>query len=249
MFYEVRLPVFQGPLDLLLRLIEAGQLDITTVSLAQVADQYLEHVLAMEDADPEVVVDFLVVAAKLLLIKSQVLLPRTLAAPEGAREAGEELVQRLAEYRRFKAAAEGLRVLEEMGQRSHRRLAPWPAPAPPAPVGAGCAPDLVDAWRRLLTRQAAQAPPVAVPQAAYSLAEKMAAIDRVLSAQAATTFRQLARGARWPAEVVALFLALLELWRRGRIAVEQPSLFGDILLSRPPPGPQQPEPQGGPQSV
>src|SRR5919109_5153241 len=95
--YTVRLPVFEGPLDLLLRLIEREELDITAISLAQVADQYLAHVRAMETSDPAALSAFLVIAAKLLLIKSRALLPRP-AVPHNADETldeGAELARQL----------------------------------------------------------------------------------------------------------------------------------------------------------
>ena len=82
--YTFQLPAFEGPLDLLLRLIEREELDITEIALAQVADQYLAHVRAMEQPDPDSLSSFLVLAARLLLIKSRVLLPRALLAKSGA---------------------------------------------------------------------------------------------------------------------------------------------------------------------
>src|SRR5215470_4597333 len=103
--YTVQLPSFEGPLDLLLRLIEREELDITTIALAQVADEYLAQVRAVEARDPAALSAFLVMAAKLLLIKSRALLPRANAAPAAADEPadeGEELARQLREYQRYK---------------------------------------------------------------------------------------------------------------------------------------------------
>jgi segregation and condensation protein A len=123
--YQVTLPVFEGPLDLLLHLIERQELDITQVSLAQVTNQYLDHLSRLSERDADSLADFLVVAAKLLLIKSRVLLPQPPAAPmaEGEEaDVGEDLVRQLIEYKRFKEVARWLQDLDEQGECSFIRL-------------------------------------------------------------------------------------------------------------------------------
>ena len=110
--YQVALPVFEGPLDLLLHLIERQELDITAISLAQVTNQYLEYLAGASERDPDNLADFLVVAAKLLLIKSRVLLPQPPAPPAAEEEdLGDDLVRQLVEYKRFKEAARWPRSL------------------------------------------------------------------------------------------------------------------------------------------
>jgi len=108
--YAVTLPEFTGPLDLLLRLIERAELDITTIALASVADQYLAHVRTLEEVEPRELAEFVSMAARLILIKSRALLPRspTTPAEAGDEDAG-QLVAQLELYRRFKQAAEVLR--------------------------------------------------------------------------------------------------------------------------------------------
>src|SRR5207253_591886 len=131
--YTIQLPVFEGPLDLLLRLIEREELDITSIALAQVADEYLAQVRAMEAPEPEALSAFLVIAAKLLLIKSRALLPRP-APARGSDEApdeGVELARQLREYQRYKQAAVLLRAWEDQGRRSYARVGAPPAPLPP----------------------------------------------------------------------------------------------------------------------
>src|SRR5512136_316516 len=114
--YQVALPVFEGPLDLLLHLIEREELDITQVSLAQVTQQFLDYVTQASIQDPDRLVDFLVVAAKLLLIKSRALLPRPPTAALRAEEDIEhDLVQQLLEYRKFREAAGWLGSLQALG--------------------------------------------------------------------------------------------------------------------------------------
>ncbi len=139
--YTVQLPEFEGPLDLLLRLIEREELDITTIALAQVADTYLAQVRALDVPDPAALSAFLVIAAKLLLIKSRALLPRP-AAAKGADESideGVELARQLREYQRFKQAAALLRSWEEQGHHSYARAVAPPAPLlPQQPRAARC---------------------------------------------------------------------------------------------------------------
>ena len=106
---------FDGPLDLLLDLINRRTLDITTISLAAVAEQYLSEVSTLGESDLERLAGYLVIASRLLLIKSQALLPRaTVEAPE--EDVGADLVRQLEEYRRYKDVAGRLRVVEEKRQ-------------------------------------------------------------------------------------------------------------------------------------
>src|SRR5215510_948917 len=115
--YQVELPGFQGPLDLLLNLIEQEELDITKISLARVTDQYLARLELLKETDPDDLTDFLVIAARLILIKSEMLLPKPppilLAAEE--EDVGDELARQLRLYKQFKALALHLRELEEIG--------------------------------------------------------------------------------------------------------------------------------------
>src|SRR5437868_13214025 len=138
--YAVRLPDFEGPLDVLLRLIERQELEISKVSLALVADQFLEYVAALPAPEPRVLASFMVIAARLLLIKSEALLPRPPPPAPGEAEdeedVGAELVRRLQEYKAIQEVARGLRERDSAGQRSYVRPAN-PAsrrrPGPPTP--------------------------------------------------------------------------------------------------------------------
>jgi condensin subunit ScpA len=125
--YTITLPVFEGPLDLLLRLIEREELDITRVALAHVAEQYLAHVRAMETPDPASLSAFLVMAARLLLLKSRALLPQPPATGDPEPDDDDDaLVRQLQDYQRFQRLAALLRRYE--GRRMYLRLAPPPAP-------------------------------------------------------------------------------------------------------------------------
>src|SRR6195256_2982366 len=147
---ELHLETFDGPLELLLLLIEQRRLPITQVSLAQVADQYLAQVHAQPALDTDLLADFLVIGGKLLLLKSRALLLTEEPDPE-VEEVASDLADRLATYRVFRAAAEVLRELEQRGERmSPPRREPLVStqPAPLAPLG----PDaLLAVWRRFET--------------------------------------------------------------------------------------------------
>src|SRR5690349_17425599 len=146
---ELHLESFDGPLELLLLLIEQRRLPITQVSLAQVADQYLAHVHAQPSLDAELLADFLVIGGKLLLLKSRALLLTEAPDPE-VEEVASDLADRLATYRVFRAAAEVLREFELRGERlypTQREPLIATGPAPLAPLQ----PDaLLAVWRRFL---------------------------------------------------------------------------------------------------
>src|SRR6266511_6280116 len=184
--YTFQLPSFEGPLDLLLRLIEREELDITEIALAQVADQYLAHVRAMEAPDPGALSSFLVMAARLLLIKSRALLPRPPAqrGPDDPPDEAAELARQLREYQRYKQAAALLRAWEEGGRRSYMRVAPPVVPAQPRDSKLDVTlSDMLAAVPRRPQLPATMAPPelpppapnvVTVPEMAERIRERLA---------------------------------------------------------------------------
>ena len=131
--FQLQLPVFEGPLDLLLYLIERQELDITAVSLVQVTDQYLSYLRSGEQIDATALAEFIATGARLLLLKSRALLPKPPVEEEPEEDLGEELVRRLREYRRFKEVAGALRDIEESGRHAYPRQAP--PPSVPLPTG------------------------------------------------------------------------------------------------------------------
>jgi segregation and condensation protein A len=224
---ELHLETFDGPLELLLLLIEQRRLPITQVSLAQVADQYLSHVRAQPALDAELLAEFLVIGGKLLLLKSRALLLSEEPDPE-VEEVASDLAERLATYRVFRAAAEVLRELEQRGERMYpttREPLISTAPAQLAPLGPN---DLLAAWRRFAGEpRPAQ---LELPEVARaSVDERRVRILDALRAESRVSFRAMA--GETVDQVVATFLAVLELFRRGQIVVEQPLPFGDLLLS------------------
>jgi segregation and condensation protein A len=238
--YAVRLPDFEGPLEILLRLIEKRELEISKVALAQVADQFLEYVNQLREPEPRLLASFLVVAAKLLYIKSQALLPQPAVAPppaEDEEDVGAELVRRLEEYRAVQAAAQHLREREGAGLRSYAHPAPLTrlvfTPATPALglEGVTLAHLVRLVHRRMQLALPLEAPPQLIPHE-ITLEEKVAEIqDRLGAAPGGTVSAYaLLETATSRLEVVVTFMALLELLRRHTITALQDTAFGDILI-------------------
>jgi segregation and condensation protein A len=223
---ELHLETFDGPLELLLMLIEQRRLPITSVSLAQVADQYLAQVHAQPSIDPELLADFLVIGGKLLLLKSKALL-LTEEPDAEAEEVASDLAERLATYRVFRAAAEMLRELEQRGERMYPTLREPSLSTAPAPL-ASVKPDALLA---ILRRFAAEPRPEQIELPGISRASVDDCRARILDAlRASETVSFRAMAGRTVDEVIAAFLAILELFRRGLIHIEQPAPFGDLVL-------------------
>ena len=232
--YQVTLPLFEGPLDLLLHLIERQELDITAISLAQVTNQYLEYLACVSERNPDNLADFLVVAAKLLLIKSRVLLPQPPAmAAHDEEDVGDDLLRQLVEYKRFKEAARWLERQDEQGLRAYVRLAAEPALERSADLGEVSLEDLLAAVRQVLAIKP-PAPPLdrAVGPITITISEQMDYIEGRLTAGAVLRFQDLFDGAGHRLEVIVTLLALLEMIKQLRVKVRQERMFGEILVER-----------------
>jgi segregation and condensation protein A len=233
--YSVDLPDFQGPLDLLLNLIEQEELDITKISLAYVTDQYLVYLNILREIDPDELTDFLVVAAKLILIKSEALLPRPPASmiEEEEEDIGDELARQLLAYKQFKKIASQLQQIEAEGQRNFVRLAPPLKIEPKLIPGEVSLADLLQAARNAL---AIKPPDPAVDEVIspqlVTIGQQMAHIRQELAANRSISFQKLLAQNRSRIEVIVTLLALLELIKRHVIRVEQPHLFGDIIIHK-----------------
>jgi segregation and condensation protein A len=237
--YTIQLAVFEGPLDLLLKLIEREELDITAIALAQVADQYLAYVRALQTPDPAALSAFLVIAAKLLLIKSRALLPRPSPPrdPDAPLDEGAELAQQLREYQRYKQAATLLRSWADQGRRAYVRAAP-----PPLPVAA--ADEKLDVTlnqmiaavqRRMQLLLPLDAPTVPLPAPKIvTVPEAIARVQGRLRVQAWFGFEDLLSLTVQRVEVVVTLWAVLELLKRRAIVVDQAELFGSIMIGRGP---------------
>jgi len=232
----VEIPAFQGPLDLLLQLIQQEKVDIWDIPIARIADQFLAVVQRMESLDMEVTSEFLLLAAQLLYLKSRMLLPRPSKPDEGHAEGDprQELVARLEAYRAFKEAAAELSAREAVsGQRYFRDvdiealLAGFPAQDPLAGVTFA---DIWEAFWRVLNRVEEGAEVEHVQPEEIPL-EVMARsiLRRLLMHTQGLKFRQVLRqGTRL--ETVVAFLAILELLKEGKIRAEQSNQHGDIYI-------------------
>ncbi len=236
MALSIRLPLFEGPLDLLLHLIREAKLDITDIPIAQVTSQYLEMLALLEALDLDVAGEFLVMAATLMEIKSRMLLPRPPAPPpdEEGEDPRAELVQRLLEYEQYKQAAEQFRALEASSRlRFTREMAPEEAEA--VLLEELRPDDLLRALRHMLAGFAEAGPPVAsLQRERINMRLRMRELwGRLQDCDEPLTFRGLFDGDPRPTrlEVIVTFLAVLELLRLGRVRAMQAGPLADLLLS------------------
>ena len=230
--YQIQLPVFEGPLDLLLRLVERDELDITTVALAQVTDQYLAYMAELERRQVKELADFLVVAAKLLLIKSLALLPHPSRLTPEAEDVGDELVRQLQAYKRFKEIAALLHERERQGLRGYVRIAPLPRLEPQLDLGEVTISDLLAVVQEAL--DAVPAPPVGevVTPVTVTIAQQIVRIGDQLARRRQVRFREVLSEATTRIEIVVTLMALLELIKQDRVRVRQEQLFGEIVIER-----------------
>jgi segregation and condensation protein A len=228
--YEVALEQFSGPLQLLLDLIEQEKLPITEVSLAKVTEGYLKH-LNEHVVPPEELADFLVVATKLLLIKSRAILPQLQVEEE---EDASQLADQLRMYKRFVEAAEKIESLYAAGRVMFgREKAVLPKERQFAPPQSVTTTVLRETFRSVLKRLE---PFFALRQASLervvSVQERMKQLQDAFVAKSKMMFRDVVGGAKSKVEVVVSFLALLELMKQRVVKAVQGSAFQDIILTR-----------------
>jgi segregation and condensation protein A len=229
--YAVKLEQFEGPLDLLLDLIEKDKLDVSRIALATVTDGYLHYVEAHQNIPPAELADFLVVAAKLLLIKSQLLLPFLTIGEE--EDAADDLEGQLRIYKEYVEAA---RVIEAM--LAARRFMYARDRLPNVEVGFAppkrFTPDhLVGFMTKVIARlEPVVKTPKATVERLVSIHEKIRHIRTMLGGGGRLSFREVLTGSTSRADVVVSFLALLELVKQQSVTVSQEGQFDDILIER-----------------
>ena len=230
--YTVTTPVYAGPLDLLLQLIEHAELDITSVALAQVTDQYLAYIHQMQVPADEISA-FLVMAAKLLQIKSEALLPRPPVREPGEEDLGEELARQLQIYKRFKELANWLDGRVEQHQRTYLRVAPPLKIEGRLDLSDITLADLLAAAESIFSEEAdKQALGTVISAPRITIREKISLIAERLGQNPNTSFSSLLGQKPTRLEVVVTFLALLELVKRYRVAARQAGLFTDIQIEK-----------------
>jgi segregation and condensation protein A len=228
--FQLSLPGFEGPIELLLRLSEHDKLDITTVSLVQVTNQYLAHFRSQSVTDVPGLADFVAMAARLLLLKSRSLLPR--GAPievDDEPEPFDDLGAALREYVLYRVVA------DEFSQRTRSALHLFPRAVPqpempPARLKRIGLDDLIAAMEGILSRLDDKPAVVELAGVVVSVADKIQTILTDVAKAGIASFFALAARCTTRTEVLVTFLAILHLVRDGALTAEQPEAFGEILL-------------------
>jgi segregation and condensation protein A len=233
----VRTDVFEGPLDLLLHLIEKEDLDITAVSLVAVTDQYLAMLRRAENIDLRALADFVATGARLLYLKSRALLPRTpdqvAADAIEAEEIAQDLTEQLQEYRAFKNAASYLRDLDAAGHRSFSRVAALPPEWMPTGLERVTMKKLLSTLAKALERLPPAPEPERLQRVVINVAERREAVLANLRRGAVRTFGQLIAACRSRLEAIVTFLAVLDLLKSEDVVAVQSETFGEIDLRLP----------------
>lgn len=228
--YQLHLPSFEGPLDVLLQMIERERMEISEVSLVAITGGFIEYIAALSAPEPVLLARFLGVASRLLLLKSRALLPRK--GVEAIDEEPDDLVAQLREYQCVKQIAMEFREREQAGMRSHAR----PLSPSSGPVNVVIVVPPVSHLRRALLRAAARMksePEVAQMRLQVTIGEMIGRLRREISMLRSVRFREfLGRSSR--EETVAAFVALLALWRQGEVQVQQERHFDEIWIEREP---------------
>ena len=230
--YNIHTEVYEGPLDLLLDLIIKAELDITRLSLAKVTDQYLSYLASMSQTTAVDVSGFLVVAAKLIQIKSEALLPRPPERLEDEEDPAESLARQLRIYKSIKQVAQWLQNLEKQGLHTYIRLAPPPKIEDKVDLSGVEINDLIEMLKELYHFQEDAAPittVVTIPR--VTIKNKIQNLIQHLRIQKKLSYRQMLPGEYDRIDAIVLFLAVLELIKQQYVHAEQKGLFYDIQIT------------------
>lgn len=229
--YQVNTEVYSGPLDLLLDLIQRVELDITRLSLAKVTDQYIEYIERMQSVNASDISEFLVIAAKLIQIKSEALLPRPVLHEEGEEDLGEALARQLILYRQIKNAAVWLKDREEKRIHTYLHVAKPYAANINVDMSDISVDDLINSLNILYASDAdikALGTVITIPRITFR--RKIQSIMHDLSIQKNVSFQSLVGNDRSRLNLLIVFLAILELVKQNYIITQQNSIFGDFTI-------------------
>jgi segregation and condensation protein A len=230
MVYHAKLDKFEGPLDLLLQLIEEQKLEITEVSLAKVADQYLDYLSQKEKITLENLADFLTVASKLILIKSKALLPTLEFSDEEEKEIL-DLEQQLAQFKKFKEISKAIGKLAESNRIGFSRdkfVSVKSFFFPPENINVF---DLKKYFVKVLSEiPVMEKLEEEMVREVITLEEKIGHLQAHLKERVETSFHELVSGAEDKVDVIVSFLAMLEMVKQRLVHVEQGDLFSEIKL-------------------
>lgn len=240
----VKLQVFEGPLDLLLHLIDKNKIDIYDIPIVEITNQYMEYIRAMEKEDLNVMSEFLLMAATLLDIKCRMLLPKEINEEGQEEDPRQELVEQLLQYKMYKYMAYELRDRQVEGERAIYR-----EPDIPEEVQEYVEPvnleellgDLTLAklnriFRDVMRRQDEKIDPIRsgfgkIEREEVSLPEKLDYVEEYAVNHSVFSFRQLLKKQGSKVQLVVTFLAVLELMKTGKIKIEQKQPFDDICIT------------------
>ena len=231
MMYNVKIPKFEGPLDLLLELVEEQKLDIAQVSIARVADDYLQYIRDEKSISLENLAEFVNIASKIILIKSRSILPTIEVTPEEDKEI-QDLEQQLKEYKKYKEASAKLNLLFGKSVMFSRDYLMGSAAVFSPPKNLNLF-DLKKQFQKIIDQIIL---PEKIPEEAIrdiiTLEEKISELQKSLETRVEMGFSQLKSSAKSNIEVIVSFLALLELVKQRLVSVEQDKLFEDIRISK-----------------
>ena len=240
---EVKLQAFEGPLDLLLHLIEKNKVDIYDIPIVEITEQYLDYVSKMPKDDLDLASEFLVMAATLIDIKSRMLLPKEIDENGEEIDPRAELVEKLIEYKMYKYAAVELRDMQVYAGKSMYKQPTVPEEVskyePPVNLDSLLADvdlnKLNDIFQMVLNRQVDKIDPVRskfgkIEMEEVSLPDKITYVSTTVKKRKKCKFKQLLEEAHSKVEVIVSFLAILELIKVGEIEVRQDETFGEIYI-------------------
>ena len=243
MAIPVKLPVFEGPLDLLLHLIDKNKIDIYDIPIVEITDQYLEYIHQMEREDLNIMSEFMVMAATLLDIKCRMLLPKEVNEEGEEEDPRAELVQQLLEYKMYKYMSYELRDRMNEASRSvykeptlPREVLEYRTPVDTSELLSQISlAKLHTIYKMILKRQEDKIDPIrsrfgAIEKEEVSLSEKMLEMKEYAGNHRKFSFRQLLVGQKSRVQLIVTFLSILELMKMGYIHVEQDELFDDIQV-------------------
>ena len=229
---RVKLQQFEGPLDLLLQLIEQEKLDITEISLGHVTEQFLQYMRQTDALRPHEMADWLVVAAKLLVIKSRILVPSLEVATEDYEDAT-NLAWQLYQYKCYKEASRYLEKLDLKHQQGWSRHAAFSEKISFYHDPGVTASALRDAMRFLAkTLEDIAGLPKKILEEVVTITEKITHLQKEIREKVELKLKDLVKSAKSKTEVIVTFLALLELVKQNLLTVEQHALFSDITIKK-----------------
>lgn len=241
MSYEIKLETFEGPLDLLLHLIDKEEMDIYDIQIAKITDQYLQYLNTMQDLQLEIASEFIVMAATLLSIKSKLLLPAhsdnepLMDFEYEEDDPREELIHRLIEYKKYKELSVHLKELEiarsQIFTRSPSNLSQFIVQEEENPVEGISLYHLIDSFERVLVKYSYRDPLTKVEREEISVKDKMKQIIDILKEKNGIIhFSELIITRLTKSEIVVTFLSILELMKQKRIICVQTKTFDDIVI-------------------